>query len=172
MAICRHSLGNWLFIMNLFILDKDPIKSAMMLCDKHVVKQTLETAQLLSTAQRFFGKIVTYKSTHINHPCSLWVRMNVENYMWAWKHGLSLCLEYTHRYGKVHKCESLYLRELCDVSFIPSGHLEDFVLCMPDSYKCKDAIKSYQDYYIHEKGYFAKWTNREKPLWFDNNKME
>ena len=36
--------------MNLFFIDKCPIKSAQQLCDKHVVKMVLETAQMCSTA--------------------------------------------------------------------------------------------------------------------------
>ena len=38
--------------MNIFALSKDPIESAKMMCDKHVVKMIIETAQLLSTAHR------------------------------------------------------------------------------------------------------------------------
>ena len=35
--------------MNIFILDTDPKNAAMMLCDKHVVKMIVETAQMLCT---------------------------------------------------------------------------------------------------------------------------
>ena len=38
--------------MNIFALDKDPTQAARMMCDKHVVKMILESAQLLSTAHR------------------------------------------------------------------------------------------------------------------------
>ena len=38
--------------MNIFYLDKDPKRCAEMHCDKHVVKMSLEYAQLLSTAHR------------------------------------------------------------------------------------------------------------------------
>ncbi|WP_237342937.1 pyrimidine dimer DNA glycosylase/endonuclease V [Wolbachia endosymbiont of Folsomia candida] len=36
-------------MMNIFILHEDPVIAAQMLCDKHVVKMVLETAQLLSS---------------------------------------------------------------------------------------------------------------------------
>ena len=39
--------------MNIFVLDSDPAIAAQMLCDKHVVKMILESAQLLSTTHRF-----------------------------------------------------------------------------------------------------------------------
>ena len=38
--------------MNIFYLDNDPIKSAELHCDKHVVKMIIEYAQLMSTAHR------------------------------------------------------------------------------------------------------------------------
>ena len=38
--------------MNIFFLDKTPDGSAEMLCDKHVPKMLLESAQMLSTAVR------------------------------------------------------------------------------------------------------------------------
>ena len=38
--------------MNIFYVDKDPMIAAQMMCDKHVVKMILESAQLLSTAHR------------------------------------------------------------------------------------------------------------------------
>ena len=38
--------------MNIFYLDKNPKVAAQMMCDKHVVKMILESAQMLSTAHR------------------------------------------------------------------------------------------------------------------------
>ena len=46
--------------MNIFYLDKDPIKAAQMSCDKHCVKMIVESAQMLSTANRMIdGKEYT-----------------------------------------------------------------------------------------------------------------
>lgn len=152
--------------MNIFVVDRDPIVAARMLNDKHVVKQTLETTQLLSGAQIMMGREVTYKLTHKNHPCSQWVRSSRENYIWTWEHGKALCSEYTHRYGKVHKCEGYYLTELSGYDIFPSNGLEEFVQCMPDLYRDLDPVKAYQDYYNGEKAYFSKWTKRTPPNWF------
>ena len=33
--------------MNIFVIDKDPVVAAQNLCDKHVVKMILESAQML-----------------------------------------------------------------------------------------------------------------------------
>ena len=38
--------------MNIFVLDKNPIRAAQLQCDKHVVKMIVESAQMLSTAHR------------------------------------------------------------------------------------------------------------------------
>ena len=155
--------------MNIFVVDRDPIRAAEMLNDKHVVKMVLETCQLLSTAQRFYDIPGTYKATHKNHPCSLWVRSDRRNYEWAYKHGIALCHEYTHRYGKIHKCQNIYLTELSDSSIIPLKDMEgdlEFTQCMPDQYKCPDPIKAYRDYYNGEKSGFSRWTNRVPPKWF------
>ena len=43
--------------MNIFYLDKDPVKAAEMSCDKHVVKMILESAQMLCTAKRVLDGI-------------------------------------------------------------------------------------------------------------------
>ena len=37
--------------MNIFYLDNDPVKSAELHCDKHVVKMIIEYAQLMKTEQ-------------------------------------------------------------------------------------------------------------------------
>ena len=38
--------------MNIFVVDDCPEKSARSLCDKHVVKMILESAQMMSTTHR------------------------------------------------------------------------------------------------------------------------
>ena len=38
--------------MNVFYVDKHPVKAAEQMCDKHIVKMILESAQLLSTCHR------------------------------------------------------------------------------------------------------------------------
>lgn len=117
--------------MNIFILDNCPKKAAIMHIDKHLIKMILETAQLLSTCHRVLDGVKTvglskkgrkstkytlpdsreeilYKSTHVNHPCSVWLRQSNENYNWLFSLYESLLQEYQYRYGRVHKCSNLY----------------------------------------------------------------
>ena len=46
------SIGTCTVLMNIFYVDDDPVISAVQLCNKHIVKMPLETAQILSTAHR------------------------------------------------------------------------------------------------------------------------
>lgn len=151
--------------MNIFVLDADPNKAAQMQCDKHVVKMILETAQLLCTAAIMTGGKGHYKATHKNHPCSLWTRESKANFGWLKQHGLALCREYTLRYGKKHKSESV-IQEVLDQT-IPNGELTPFKLAMPD--ECKiydDPVECYRHYYRTHKAEIAKWAHSSKPEWW------
>jgi hypothetical protein len=173
--------------MNIFMVSKSPEKSAKMLCDKHVIKMILESTQLLSTAKRMVDgteyvdrssgrsirrwrlsdttlENVLYKATHVNHPCNVWLRESITNYNWLYEHTKALCSEYTHRYGKVHKCESMLPYFLLYPPQLPSVGFTFPALAMPDEYKNSSCfVDSYRKYYIHTKLGFAKYTNREIP---------
>jgi hypothetical protein len=101
--------------MNIFVTDSCPVRSAEYLDDKRVIKMVLETTQILCTALNHYGEDVPYKPTHVNHPSNVWARYSRENWLWLWQHGKALSREYTNRYGKVHKCDSilddLYLKQ-------------------------------------------------------------
>ena len=84
--------------MNIFVLSEDPIEAAQMQCDQHVVKMTLETAQMLCTP--FPNGSAPYKHTHYNHPCNVWVRESKANFIWLCDHGDALAQEYTDRCEK------------------------------------------------------------------------
>ena len=103
--------------MNIFYVDKNPKTAAKMMCDKHIIKMILESAQMLCTAKRVLdGKLymaktkngrnikrwrlsderenVLYKASHINHPSAIWVRESVENYLQMYKLLLSLICQF------------------------------------------------------------------------------
>jgi len=153
--------------MNIFVLDLNPIKAVKYHNDRHCVKMILETTQLLSTALPYLdqGRVGPYKSTHINHPCSVWTRTCKGNYHWLWKLGIALCEEYTYRYGRIHKCES-YLKDLRLSKPIPKK-MTQFAQAMPERYKNSNAVAAYRAYYMGEKRHLAKWTKRENPYWWD-----
>jgi len=73
--------------MNIFFLDPNPKIAASMHCDQHLHKMILESAQMLSTAARFYAPWRkkwddVYKPTHLNHPCNLWLQKDIENVLW------------------------------------------------------------------------------------------
>lgn len=178
--------------MNIFHLDNDPKVAAQMMCDKHVVKMIVEYAQLMSTAHRvldgfeYYDKTkngrkikrwkldgasqerLLYKASHVNHPSNIWVRKNSKNYQWLYRHFVALCKEYTHRYGKVHATDEKLRHQLWwnprNINQI--GPMDTFAQAMPDYCKMDDPVEAYRNYYIKEKKYMAKWTNREVPNWF------
>ena len=159
--------------MNIFFLDFDVKKCAKFHCDKHVVKMILETAQLLCSAHHvtihdtIHDTIhVPYKLSHKNHPCSIWVRESLSNYLYLCELGLALGEEYTYRYGKTHKSIEVIQWCLSNRPNIKDIGFTTPPLAMPDEYKVESVIDSYRNYYKGAKSTIVSWKNREKPDWF------
>jgi hypothetical protein len=178
--------------MNIFAVSSNPKEAAEMLCDKHIVKMPIESAQMLSTTHRFLDGTETvaiaingrryktwthpsdalgsplYRSTMINHPCTIWTRETIENYLWHAQHAMELCREYTRRYDRIHGSQKVI--EWC-VKNIPtnitSGDLTPFAQAMPDEYKdSTNSVNAYRQYYIGAKFTFAKWKSGFVPDWW------
>jgi hypothetical protein len=140
--------------MNIFYLHSDPKVAASYFYDKHKVKMILECAQMLCTAHIALGnEDVPYKKSHLNHPSSVWVRANNENYQWLYNHMLALGEEYTKRYKRTHltitKCKDILA---VAPSNIPTGSFNEPPQCMPDEYKVdNDSVSAYWNYYEQDK---------------------
>ena len=171
--------------MNIFVTDPSPYKSAMVLPDKHIVKMPLETCQMLAIVcsdkwGHGYGELhkadgtpyKTEKGAFRNHPCTVWANESIINAWWLVAHGIALCEEYTHRYGKVHKSE--YIIRSLEIPNLPDIGLTDFAQSMPEQYRCaNDPVKAYRTYYIRGKTYMNKglgplWKKdpTRKPIWF------
>lgn len=159
--------------MNIFFLSLDAETAAALHCDKHVVKMILETAQLLYSAhwiaETKYMPEDSYKRTHVNHPCSIWVRSSVSNYKWLCELGWQLCKEYQYRYGahKTHKTEKhiVWLKQNCPQ--LPDVGFTTPPLAMPLQYKTADVEASYRRYYVYSKlmeKNIVTYTNRETPV--------
>lgn len=166
--------------MNIFYLDKNPAVCAKYHNDKHVVKMILESAQLLCTALNVTcGQQVTpYKTTHANHPCSIWVRESFANWYYVYNLMLELeqewMLRYNHSFSKHHKSVDALVKQdygsfMTIVglarNFLPNRPLSAPALAMPDEYKTSDPVESYRRYYREAKKDLNIYTNREKPFW-------
>ena len=152
--------------MNIFFLDYDTTKCAKYHCDKHVVKMILETAQLLCGSHWVIGGEAPYRLSHKNHPCAIWVRESLSNYLYLCDLGLELCKEYTYRYGKRHKSQDIIEWCLENKPSINDIGFTEPPKAMPDEFKVNDVIESYRIYYKKGKSKFTSWKNREVPEWF------
>src|SRR6476646_3315823 len=126
----RRAVQRGVGSMNIFVLSESPLLAAQYQHDRHVVKMTLESAQLLSTAiwqnERLnsiyqavrmagptewegpeSGTFDLYKSTHPNHPCAVWTRQSDANFCWLTLHFQALLEEYAMRFRKTHGCHKL-----------------------------------------------------------------
>lgn len=151
--------------MNIFVLDSNIQKSAEYHCDKHVVKMILESAQLLCTTVRLNNIDYGYKITHINHPCSIWVRKSLSNFLWLKNLSYYLNEEYKYRFKHLNNHKSYDVIKLSPIPNIIDLGLTPFAQAMPEKYKCDDAVTAYRNYYIHEKKNLLKYTNRQVPNW-------
>ena len=185
--------------MNIFALSDCPVDSAKQMVDKHVVKMPTETCQMLHTNILYFifkgvygvepslGDLKSFhtqtesdlmKPAMLNHPSTIWARQSLLNANWLLRHGLALCEEYTHRYGKVHGSQlriqdaiDWYLH--CDDGIFPTMDLTPPTIAMFDQYRLPPedhtwdfVIKSYRHYYLEGKWRFAVWTGRDRPSWY------
>lgn len=154
--------------MNIFILDTDIDLCAQYHCDQHVLKMILESVQLLCTALNKKGFETPYKSTHLNHPCVLWVEKSYANFIWLTKLTYALNNEYRYRYDRETNHKSISVLQKIQGHRYADIGLTEFVQAMPDRYKVKgNAVLAYRQFYLGEKIAFARWTKRKVPDWFN-----
>ena len=156
--------------MNIFVLSLNPYLCALMHCDKHVIKMITEYGQLLSTCQHMMSNSPPeglFKKAFPNHPCSIWLRESVSNYIWLYQLFCHLCNEYTYRYGKIHKTDSR-LRSLLNYKpeNLPCICMTPFRQAMPDHIKQKNPILGYHNYYRISKRHIADWSKRDTPYFY------
>ena len=173
--------------MNIFFLHVDPRVNASYYCDKHVIKIILEIAQMLWTAygtqpMELPNDIKRYKPTHRNHPMTLWVGSSKANFLYASQLGVSLCREYTDRYGKTHACEAiiLFLQRHHPLHFELRTSLKAIYaqtdnpppttpvpLCMDVQFHRSSLVDSYRSYYKKAKRDLCTWKYSPRPSWFE-----
>lgn len=163
--------------MNIFFLHKDPQWAANALCDKHVPKMLLESAQMLSTAVHKHTKKTDedlyidgiYKPAYPNHPMTKWVGLNRDNFRWTLENAVWISQEYCKRFKKLHK-SSKVINSIYNCNYlyeILEGNFKEPPQCMPDEYKDNDYVTAYRKYYQGAKSYFAKWQRGvDAPEWW------
>lgn len=157
--------------MNIFILDNDMKQNVKFYTNKHIVKMITESVQLLSFVNRLNGLEQGYKlsKTHKNHPCTKWCGESLSNWKYLYNLVFHMHDEYLYRYPKKdgikHKAFEIMLT-LSEPNIKDVG-LTEFVQCMPDQYKCDNAVQAYRNYYLGDKVHLFKWKNREIPYWIN-----
>ena len=112
---------------------------------------------------------VPYKLSHKNHPCAIWSRESLSNYLYLCELGLELCKEYTYRYNKRHKSQDVIEWCLTNLPNIEDKGFTEPAKAMPDEYKVKSVVESYRNYYRGAKNGFASWKYRDTPEWFEKS---
>ena len=182
--------------MNIFYVDKNPETAAKMMCDKHIIKMILESAQMLCTVKRVLDgtpyddktkngrkikrwrlenpneEAIIYKAGWLRHPSTQWVMKSAYNYRWLYNHMMALNEEYKKRYNKnvdhvsVSKLKELLKEPPKNANINAIG--TDATPAMPD--ECivpGDSVASYRKYYIMKKNRFATWKSpAEIPQWY------
>jgi Pyrimidine dimer DNA glycosylase len=165
--------------MNIFVVNKNPKICASILDDLRLNKMILETAQLLSCAyvHLFDGlwpqhQKELYKVTHVNHPCSIWARKSVKNYVWLTEYFERLVLERSARTrGKSHlsytKLNHIFLKPVGGLQNINSDN--DYADIVFD-FNCTD-FKHLPVFEAYEQCLITKWNNdKRKPTWLNTTK--
>jgi len=180
--------------MNLFACYDDPIEAAQCLPDKHVCKMCIENAQMLAVAvgslhgfgwgniRKKDGSNYSGKA-HFNHPSTKWIRESYANLAWAIAHGLALCDEFEHRYGKPHDsrvahqdAERLFLENTPHTLDHAKFHSEFARAMAYPEIKEDESINSVEAYrkYLTLHKPWALWTKDEtrKPTWWNPSLYE
>ena len=172
--------------MNIFVVNEDPSKAAVALCDKHVPKMIVETTQMLVSALRRHGagdedvpltkSGTPHKGGYKHHPATVWTGDSRGNAEWLLEHGFALCDEFEFRFNKTHACFQQLEKISQELDWIPDGKMTDVALCVGEEFQngtthapIEDAVSIYRDFYRYDKSEFAKWENdRPAPEWWLN----
>lgn len=179
--------------MNIFYLDEDINKCVEYHCDRHVVKMTVESIQMLASAYylqhgfnkkykdledseiqlmkevfKGFPRSNIYRISHPHHPSTQWAAASINNWNWLLELGMCLSKEFTIRYNKIHATQPRYEwmknNPPKNLSNNPWTHPP---LAMPDIYKTSNHVEAYRNFYVNEKSSFAKWDKlNNTPKWY------
>jgi hypothetical protein len=176
--------------MNIFVLDKDPVAAAQSMCNLHINKMVLESAQMLTNCflnndletapQTYSGTVRKY--SHWNHPSSVWTRDTSGNMLWLLEHTIALEQERLFRGYNPHFVSSFieWVSNNHGKAQVSTGNLTEFPIAISAAQNCRhhpafessSVVEKYRLYYICDKAAFAKWTRREVPEWFSKGKAD
>ncbi len=170
--------------MNIFVTDDDPIVAARNLCDKHINKMIVESAQMLANGfplSRLAAKDCPRNAlgrprvhSYRYHPCTQWTFKTQDNMSWLISHAIEMGEERRYRWGKDHYTLDFiaWCYENLHDSYAPIGSRTEFAVAIAKDMNCRkqpnfDDLPVTEKYrlYIQLDKPFAQWTRREKPTW-------
>ena len=156
--------------MNIFVLDKNPKKAARMLCDCHVRKMCVETAQILSGVMLRRGIPLLDgmpKPQNIKHPVIV-AADNDTALNWVLRYNYLLHVEYRRRFGKEHAFAEIAMDYVSALWDYTGGCCRNLAKCCGDQdVSDMDIVSAYRKYYTEvkkpllTKNKMWKFTNRE-----------
>jgi hypothetical protein len=157
--------AHWVIFYPHILEYKAPSKLAIV--QKHLsIPDTIITAPPSISRPKEAG----FRPCHIHHPCAVWVRESLQNYIFLAQLAICLADEFKFRYPKkgAHACES-HAHWLLDnyPMFMVEGGMTPFVQAMDIQYKREDPIEGYRNYYLtskKERGLLT-YKGREPPSW-------
>lgn len=162
--------------MNIFVLDEHPAKAVTMLCDCHLQKMCVETAQILSGVLLRRGEKLLPgmpRPQNLNHPVIVAAEKASSATKWVTDYNEFLHIEYLYRFGKGHACADLAVRysELFAFGDRPSKRKWAHLLatcCGNLDVSGMDIVSAYRKYYTEVK----KPQLVEKGLWHFTNRED
>ena len=159
--------------MQLFILDYAPRRAAGMLCDVHLRKMCLETAQILSSVLFLQGRELCPEMPRVYNPAHPVIKAvdTPQKINWVILYNKALHREYFRRFGRKHAYRFLcpqYRERLWtsgvklqkkDLSF--ARNFKDAEITEPD------IVRAYRLYYRYKKTLLRFWryTKTAEPPW-------
>lgn len=122
---------------------------------------------MLSTAVRLSGIDAGYKITHRNHPCSIWVRQSVENFLYLVELTRAINEEWKSRYGHKQDMKSWEVIKSLPIPKLPDIPRTEFVQAIPKEFQRENAVEAYRAYYKGAKRHIASWKHWQVPSWFE-----
>lgn len=132
-------------------------RSAIKIAKAHKVLPV--PVHMMSAPKRKCADESGYRPVHLHHPCTIWIRECLGNYMWAVDLALALADEYEYRWpGRTHSCKAhtLWLKANIPPG-LASADRVTFAIAMDQEFRVgKDPLASYLNYY--------KMSKKEKNL--------
>jgi hypothetical protein len=168
--------------MNIFYTDSDPLIAAQNLCDQHVRKMPVESAQMLANLfspedladapRTAMGGI--RKHSYQNHPCTKWIRESRANASWLIQHAVCMRVESALRFPHWKIIQSFEFIDWAAANFgrikfdktEPTEAPQCFGKYKDLCYVLNNPVAGYRLYYNFAKSSFAKWTWRKPPEWY------